>query len=355
MTKPRKQGGGLKRSSLRSMIVCESSVGRRGPRTVRGERMLRFVLLMTLLDAGCSLQVKPFAGSVVAMTLAGATASAPGHHLEIWVRNNNDDVVRLDAIYDFHDDPASPEHTERLTPFGVVIRPAVRMDDPCMIDDAGHLLVTAAAYPSSTVVGGVEQTAEEQAQTVRALASALCSTSSCDGSGGDPRYHCGRQPAGLLGLFPYELVDDAGHVVATAPPPPSVPFDAAPADRLAACQAYWASSPLAYSPNPRQITAPARGVMWGVVSFASIAPTVSYDQIRIDSPTHFDEVRELFLTDEADDVDPLHRGPVYLGGSVTPAGRAVYHMDLVAPSSSTTTASGSATMWTDFDQAPSGL
>jgi hypothetical protein len=312
----------------------------------------RLLPLLALSTVGCSLEVKPFAGSVLAMTLAGAAASAPGHHLELWVRDEHDDIVRLDAL-DQVDDPSSPWRGQRLTPVGIVIRPAMTMNDPCMIDDAGHLLVTASAYPSTIVVGGVSQSPEEQAQVERWMASALASTSSCDGSGLDPRYHCGRQPANLLGIFPYELVDDHGAVVSTAPTPPSLPFDTPPADRLAACRAYWASSPLAYTPNARQVTAPAHGTMFGVVTFTSAAPTVAYDQIRIDSPTHFGAVRELFLTDELDQVDPLHRGPVYLGGQAGPGGNAVYHMDLVAPSSSNV--SGSATFWTDFDQASTEL
>jgi hypothetical protein len=314
--------------------------------------VLRLLSLFSLFALGCSLEVKPFAGSVLAMTIAGAAPSAPGHHLELWVRNDHDDIVRLDAL-DPIADPSSPWQGQRLTPVGVVIRPAMSMDDPCMIDDAGHLLMTASAYPTSIVVGGVLQSPEEQAQVERWMASAVVSTSSCDGSGLDPRYHCGRQSATLLGIFPYEVLDVKGQVTATAPTPPSLPFDTSPADRLAACRAYWASSPLAYTPNARQMTAPAHGMMFGVVTYTSAAPTVAYDQIRIDSPTHFDAVRELFLTDELDNVDPLHRGPVYLGGQPGPGGRDVYHMDLVGPSSSNV--SGSATFWTDFDQASTEL
>jgi hypothetical protein len=314
--------------------------------------MFRAAVLLTISCVGCNLEVKPFAGSVLAMTLAGATPSPSGRHLELWVRDGYDDIVRLDALATVEGAGASSA-AQRLTPFGIVIRPALTMNDPCMIDDAGNLLVTAAAYPTSVVVGGVMQSPEEQAQTERWMASALSSTSSCDGSGLDPRYHCGRQPANLLGIFPYELVDLAsGQVLATAPTPPVMPFDTPPADRLAACRDYW-QNPLAYTPNARQLTAPAHGAMFGVVTFTSAAPTVAYDQIRIDSPTHFGEVRELFLTDEGDSVDPHARGPVYLGGRAGAGGRAAYHMDLVAPDGANV--AGSATFFTDFDQAPSGL
>lgn len=318
------------------------------------ERSLLGLAALVALTAGCSLEVQPYAGSVLAMTLAGAGVSAPGRHLEIWVRDGNDDIVRMDSTFNYSP-TGDGQHTTRLDPFGIVIRPALSMDDPCIIDDKGNLLVTAAAYPSTVLVGGVMQTPEDQAQTERWLLASLCNTSSCDGSGGDPAYHCGHQPSTLLGIFPYELLDASGQIVATAPPsPPSVPFDAPAADRLAACKAYWAASPLAYTPNARQVTAPPHGAIYGVVTFTSAAPSVAYDQIRIDSPTHLDEVRELFLTDEADAVDPLNRGPVFLGGLAGPGGRAVYHMDLVAPSADST-ASGTAALYTDFNVAPTGL
>src|SRR6476660_8983259 len=143
---------------------------------------LGHVLIGVLFSCGCELSHRPFAGAIVEMTLTSVPASAPGTHLELWARNPYNDTVRVSGIFDYTD---SNNRTTRLFPYGFAVRPAITMDDPCMIDRAGHLLVTASAY-RDTAVQGISQSAEEQAEQVRARIGQLTSLSSCDGSGLDP-------------------------------------------------------------------------------------------------------------------------------------------------------------------------
>src|SRR5690348_12858991 len=91
---------------------------------------------------GCSIGVNGFQGTVLQMTLE-VSASAPGHHLELWARNPYNDVLRINGS--FTDSATS----KTVYPYGLQVQQAISLDDPCMIDDKGNLLTTAAAYPSS--------------------------------------------------------------------------------------------------------------------------------------------------------------------------------------------------------------
>ena len=179
-----------------------------------GRSMPRTLILLACTLLGCdALTVHPFAGSVLALTIrqdATTGPSAAGHHLELWARDASNDILRVQLFYDSAD---------YKTTFGVAVRQAISLDDPCMIDDQGNLLVTPAAYPSTVDVGGVVQTPEQQAQQIRNRIAQLTAPPS------------GIEPTNLLALVPYDPT-----------PLPVVAADAAPADRLAACQAYWAAS-----------------------------------------------------------------------------------------------------------------
>jgi hypothetical protein len=288
------------------------------------------------------------AGAVIQMTLSGAAPTAPGQHLELWARDAYNDSIRVSGIDDVTDEN---QITTRYSPFGFSIRPAITMDDPCMIDAAGHLLVTAAAY-SPDVEGGVPQSPEEQAQQVRARIAQLVSGSSCDGSGLDPTYHCGRQAATLLGVIADQLVDEAGNLMSEAPAPPTIPFDAAPEDRLALCQAYWSTSVLAYTPNPSQLTAPLHGQLLGNISYQTTDPPSNYDGIRIDTNVGLKGIQELWITSERSVVDPNRRGPIFVRGTPDQGGRGVVHFDLSPPLGSTLAVSGTAALYVDLDQDP---
>jgi hypothetical protein len=303
--------------------------------------------------AGCSLEAQPFAGTILQMTLTGVTPDATGHHLELWARDRFDDLLRIPSIFDTTVDGTST----RLFPYGLVIRPAIRMDDPCMIDAAGDLYTKAEAY-QSTSYAGVPQTPEEQAQQVRSRIAQLTSPSSCDGSGGDPAFHCGHESSTVLGVMPFELVDDRGNVSASPDSPRTcetsgdaagcIPFDAGPGDRLAACSAYWVH-PLSYTPDPMQLTAPIHGALYGEPTYVTTTPPSSFDSIRVDSNVTLKGIRELWITVEPDQVDVLHRGPVLLDGVPDQGGASVVHFDLTPPLGSTATVSGTAALLTDLD------
>jgi hypothetical protein len=316
-------------------------------------------LWLLVASTGCELSTKPFAGTVIEMTLNGASSSPSGQHFELWGRNAYDDVVRISGIFDFPHDDGS---TERLFPYGLAIRPAITMDDPCLIDSDGNLLTKAEAY-HDTVIAGVAQSPEEQAQQIRTRIGQLTTPSSCDGSGGDPTYHCGHQSSTLLGVVPYELVGDDGTTWSVLPPAPAtcqtsanapgcIDYDADPATRLAACRAYWQASPLSYTPNPVQITAPLHGLFYGELSYVTTSPPSAFNGFRIDSNVGLAGIAELWLTVEPDDVDVRHRGPLYLDGTPDAGGRQVVHFDLVPPFGSTQAVSGTAALLVGLDQSP---
>jgi len=293
--------------------------------------------------SGCDLSASPFAGTIIEMTLSGAQPNAPGEHLELWARTAHDDVVGVRASYEM------PEG--RLDARGVVIRPAISMGDPCMIDGEGHLLVTADAYPSTVKVAGVPQSPEEQAAQVRARIAQLTTAASCDGSGGNPASHCGREAITLFAVVPYEHALPDGTFVAP-PSTPVIPFDTPPKERLDICSGYWATSPLAYTPNPAQLTAPLHGTVWGFVNFTTTAPPGNFNAIRMDSPERLVGIRELFFTVEPDQVDPHQRGPLYLQGTPGMGGNSWVHFDLLPPFGSQLAVAGAAALFVETDQYP---
>jgi hypothetical protein len=272
--------------------------------------MWRTLLVFSTLLFGCdALTVHPFDGSVLVMSIrqdATAGQTAADRHLELWTRDRYDDLERLPLYYDAAD---------YKTTYGVVVRRAIALDDPCIIDGSGNRLVDAAAWPSTVDEGGVAQTPEQQAEQVRNRIAQLNAPPD------------GTQPSSLLALVPWD-----------ATPPPTIDPAAAAADRLAACQAWWASSPLAYTPNPLQITAPLHGYVYGFLAYVTATPPTDYDAIRIDTPVNLDGLQELFVTDEGATVDVNMRGAVYLTSKPSPGGNDVAHFDLAGPSASGTLA-----------------
>jgi hypothetical protein len=327
--------------------------------------MLRFrlpALLAALSTAGCSIYAPPFAGAVIELTLSGGTPLPAAQHLELWARVAHDDVVRIRRIQDLDvtgalspeaattcadADPASVlaatgERIVHCRPAGFMIRPAIRMSDPCLIDDLGNLLVTPAAYPGSVTYNGVEQTPDEQAAQVRGRISQLTSSSDCDGSGDNPGSHCGREAAPLYAVLPYDPTAAPVTCETSGSAPGCIPFGAEPAVRLAACQAYWSASVLAYTPDPAQLTAPAHGAVWGYVTYNTQSPPSNYDGFRIESPYDLEGLQELWMTVEGDQVDPSHRGPVYLQGLPDAGGNGWIHFDLTSPAGSAFAVAGTA-------------
>src|SRR5437879_3246603 len=113
------------------------------------------VALLAQLGCDGGLTVPRFSGTIIEMTLAGAPASAKGHHLELWAPDGNNDVIRIIG--------ANSDNN----PAGLSIVPALTFTDPCMIDGAGNLLTTPDAYPGPVTIDGVTQTPDQLAQQVK--------------------------------------------------------------------------------------------------------------------------------------------------------------------------------------------
>jgi len=282
-------------------------------------RTLVFASFLPLAaSVGCdSLTARSFAGTVMSFTLSGSGTTPPGMHLELWARNATDDIIRINPYYDL---------TDYKTAYGIMIRQAVSLDDPCMIDEEGNLLTTAAAYKETTTVAGVTQTPEQQAEQVRARIKQLAPLGA----------------APLLAILPYDPT-----------PVPSVPTTATAAERKAACDAYAPPGTLTttYVPNPYQVTAPAHGFIYGFGAFVSTTPPANYDGFRIDTPVNLKGVQEVFFTLEGDNVDPAKRGPLFMTSTLTQGGRGVIHFELLHADPAGT-AAGSVAVYVDLDQDP---
>ncbi|HEX6835925.1 MAG TPA: hypothetical protein VF334_05095 [Polyangia bacterium] len=293
-------------------------------------RSLLFASLLPLVaSAGCdALTVHSFAGTVMQFTFEGINAQTipPNQHLELWARTQYDDIVRVPGYYDLTNGKSSP---------GIMIRQAISLTDPCMIDgyyfpnnNGGNLLSKPAAFATTISSGGVTQTPEQQAQEVIDRIDQL-TTNVTIASGGP-----------LLAVLPF---DPAA--------PPSLPDTATSDERRGACDAFTLNDPLAYAPNPFQLTAPLRGFIYGFVKFLSVTPPSDYDGFRIDTPINLKGVQEIFFTLEGNNVDPLNRGPLFLISKPVTNGIGVVHFDLVHADPKGT-ASGTAALEVDLDNDP---
>jgi hypothetical protein len=225
-----------------------------------------------------------------------------------------------------------------------MIRKAITMSDPCMINDKGDLLTTPAAYPPLSTIAGIEQTNDQSAAQVRNRIAQVTSLNECDPDG-----HCGAQggtTGQLLAIVPFDPVTPP-HTCAAGESTGCMSWTLSAADRLAQCNGYWAASPNAYTPNPAQLTHPAHGTIYGFPAYNTAAPPANYDGARIDSPTNLRGLKEFFLTSEADAVDAKNRGPLVLDGFPNYGGREVIHFDLSGP-----LLSGTAAMIVNADQDP---
>jgi len=271
-------------------------------------------LLPLATSLGCdALGANAFAGTIMQLTVANASVTPPGQHLELWARDQFDDIIRIRPFYD---------ETNFETTFGLMVRQAISLDDPCLIDAEGHLLTDASAYPGPVTIAGVTQSPAQQAKQVVDRINQLAPP--------------GQTP--LLAVLPYDPNT-----------PPTLPAGTAPADRLAACTAYRNKGPLTYIANPLQITAPAHGTVYGFIRFISVSPAEDYDGFRLDTPINLAGVQEIFFTTETDNVDPNHRGPLYLTSMRTTSGREVVHFELVHADAGGTE-SGGAALYVNLDQ-----
>jgi hypothetical protein len=263
-------------------------------------RPLFCVLLGAGALAGCDgLAVTSFGGTNMALQLRGSGVSAPGQHLEMWGRNSNDDILRIG----YQLTPGQPEV------YGFMIRTAVSLTDPCMINDSGYLLTDPRAYPGNIVAAGIVQTPDEQAKRITLLIRYVTSVS-----------QGGLQTSSLLLTMPYD-----------ATPEPMLAADAGPGARTQACNAYWNASPYAYTPAPLTLSAPTHGVTMGAVDYSTSVPQDSFGSIDFTSLYDLRDLQEFWLTVESKPpgaVDPLHRGPSYLEGKRVQRGDGTLNFDL---------------------------
>jgi hypothetical protein len=263
--------------------------------------LVRIALLASALTlAACDdLVVRPFSGTNMVLDLIGAQETAPGTHLEMWGRDGNGDLLRIPY---------------RLAPgqdqqYGFIIRTAVSLADPCMINDTGYRITDARAYPKSTEAAGVVQTPEQQAGQIVLRIRQITAAD-----------HGGLQMSSLLLTMPWF---DAT--------PPAVADDATPDVRRAACKAYWDTSPFAYTGAPLTLAAPIHGTTMGPVDYTTASPMQTFNNIGLVSLYDLGDLQEIWFTVESvapEAVDVLHRGPVYLQGYRTQRGRYAVNFDL---------------------------
>jgi hypothetical protein len=285
---------------------------------IRGTTRTLLLSSVALLGStGCdALTVRSFSGAVLQMTLSATKPTPAGQHFELWARDANDDIIRLQPFYDLTNYKTAP---------GFMIRQAISLTSPCMTDDKGNLLTDAAAYPATTNFGGVTQTPAQQAQQRIDRINQLAPPGA----------------APLLGVLPWDPT-----------PEPTIPADTAPANRKAICDDYRSKGPNTYVPNPDQISTPLHGAVYGFMRFVTVTPPTNYDGIRFDVPLHLDGVKEFFITVEGATVDPLNRGPLYVTSQLVPGGRDVLQFTLSPATDGNGAPSGALAVYTNLDQDP---
>lgn len=274
-------------------------------------------------NGGCDLAVPAFRGTRVAMTLNNLSPTPAGDHLELWVREGQESIVRLDA---------GPG-------VAYAIAPVVSFTDPCAIDNQGNLVWTPEAQRDCFGHPCVDDAERQRAaaaielrmrQLIEFQAPILAFTHWDDAAAGRPAFD------------------------ATLPA----------AVRLTQCRDYWARSPSAYSGNPIQLTAPIHGEFLGALDFVSTGETGQLaGGIQFSTDYELRDVRELWLTETAarvEDVDPDQidcqaspttcRGRLVVQGNRQVVGRGTVHFELVAPSGAS--GGGSATVYTSLAEDP---
>ena len=251
-------------------------------------------LLLLATTTGCdALSVKSFAGAVMQFTLAGAHATAANTHLELWARDANNDIIRVAPYY---------QENKFLSQPGMIIKPAITLDDPCVTDGKGHLLTDMSAYPTAVTEAGVTQSPQQQADQIVNRITQL------NPSGMDP----------LLAVLPFTSVAE-----------PVIPETATPAERQAACDAAAAADPNFYIPQPSQVTAPIHGAVYGFIAFQTLNPPANYDGFRFDVPVDMKGLQALFFTLETVDIaDVKTPGDLYIVSTLVPGGRDILQFAL---------------------------
>lgn len=257
------------------------------------------------------------------MTLDDLPATTPGDHLELWARDGEENIIRLNA---------GPE-------VAYAIAPVVSFTDPCAIDSQGNLIWTPAAQQDC-----FGHPCADDAERQRAAESI--------------RLRMRQLVEFQAPLLVFTRWDDA------AAGRPVFDENLPAATRLAQCRDYWERSPSAYSGNPVQLTAPIHGTFLGALDFVSTTETAQLaGGIQFSTDYELRDVRELWLTEttaRVGEVDPDQvdcqaspttcRGPILVQGNRQMVGRGTVHFELAPPSGAS--GSGSATIYTSLAEDP---
>jgi hypothetical protein len=274
-------------------------------------------------SSGCDLAVPAFRGTRIAMTLNNLPPTPAGDHLELWARDGQENIVRLDA---------GPG-------VAYAIAPVVSFTDPCAIDAQGNLVWTPPAQRDCFGHPCVDDAERQRAAEAIELRM--------------------RQLIEFQApILVFTHWDDA------AASRPAFDETLPAAVRLAQCRDYWNRSPRAYSGNPVQLTAPIHGEFLGALDFVSTTETGQLaGGIQFSTDYELRDVRELWLTETAArvvDVDPDQidcqaspetcRGRIVVQGNRQLVGRGTVHFELAAPSGAS--GGGSATVYTSLAEDP---
>lgn len=285
----------------------------------------RLLVLVLPLWTGCSaLTVKSSAGAIIAMDLAGFQSTPLGSHIEIWARNQYNDIYRLNFL------------NNNNNQYGLQVRLAADPADPCMIDEYGHLLSTPEAYPSTVRIQDADGkvTVQTPAQQAVQFQNRLKQLNLPD------------EPSALFAVAPY--VDEA-----SAPRPDRDADPSTPAiKRLSDCKAYWAKGPETYTGNPALLPAPQHGQVYGFVAFQTLTPPATTSGLRLDTPIKLRGIQELWLTQTTEPLGTVTQqtqGTVLMGATPNRGGRDIVHFDFA---SSVPGLSGQASVITDTEDSP---
>ncbi|MCS6914226.1 MAG: hypothetical protein RMK29_12745 [Myxococcales bacterium] len=273
----------------------------------------RLFPLVLAFGVGCSsLRVEPFSGSWISLTMSWPILQpmpmgppqpmllSSDEHLELWAQLDDGHTVRIVA-----DEPREG------MPFpGFAVLPALSPNDPCLIRALNPDDPCAAedhSYCGAHLLSADAQSGETQAERMLAqqalvqhVRRVVPPTTGIIAAGG------------VRGQAPVPLLVLVQHDPGGAREAPSLMLSADNAgdgpdavQRLRACRAFAASYPNYYLGNPRQLTKPLHGVLYGFFRFNTTAPDLppqNFGGIVITTLTPLRGLRALWITRETDAV-----------------------------------------------------
>jgi hypothetical protein len=309
------------------------------------------VVALSASSVACNqFTVENFAGSKILLNVTNDTQPVPvDQHVELWVREATSDdpgdqrIVRV--LYDEGDrgtDTKECTTTGGCTRAAYTIVLAVDFNDGCTIDSLGHLLWMPDAVPD---VGGPAQGMDGATAVIRRMhqlidLNATPALAFVTWDDNTPGNGSAKRPASVM---------------------PGQTDPLVPSDRLAACNAYWAQSPYAYSGNPRQLTAPVHGQLLGATDWTSASPPQIVGGVQIITDWALPDAREIWLTQTDATIAALDpnvvdcasapttcRGSVLLDGTAGLGGYRTIHFELTSPT--VQGLAGAASIQTNLDQ-----